>query len=140
MSAPDYAKPLPALDDANAAFWAAAKRDAVAVQRCSGCGVHRFPAARLCAACRGEECDWVTVSGRGRIESFCVFHQVYFPGFADDVPYNVVHVRLEEGAQLFSNLVGIANEDIKIGMAVEACFEAVTAEVTLVKFRPARPA
>ena len=37
---------------------------------------------------------------------------------------------------LFSNLVGIANHAIEIGMAVEASFEPATDAVTLVKFKP----
>ena len=61
-----------------------------------------------------------------------VGHTVY-----GKLPDNVVLVRLDCGAKLFSNLVGVANHEFRIGMPVEAHFEAVTPEVTLVKFRPA---
>jgi hypothetical protein len=63
-----------------------------------------------------------------------VFHKPYFPGLA--VPYAVVQVRLGCGVRLFSNLAGVANEDIRIGMRVVASFEDVSSEVTLLKFRP----
>lgn len=35
-----------------------------------------------------------------------------------------------------SNMVDCAIEDVKIGMPVEAVFEDVSEEITLVKFRP----
>ncbi len=132
----DYLKPLPALDDRNRPFWDAAGRGELHLQSCLDCGVLRFPATRYCAGCRGERSAWRKVSGRGKVQSFCVFHQVYFEGFRQDVPYNVVVVTLDDGPRLFSNLVGIANDEIRIGMPVEAFFDKATPDVTLVKFQP----
>jgi uncharacterized OB-fold protein len=131
------AKPLPHLDDANRPFWEGAPQGRLMLQRCAQCGAWRFPAAPCCAHCRSPEARWEAASGRGVVQSFCIFHKAYFPGFAGELPYNVVQVRLEEGAQLFSNLLDVANEDIRIGMAVEACFEDLTPEIGIVKFRPA---
>ena len=53
------------------------------------------------------------------------------------MPYNVIQVKLEEGVQLFSNLVGLPNDRIAIGMKLRAQFERATESVTLVKFAPA---
>jgi uncharacterized OB-fold protein len=133
----DYAKPLPADDPANRPFWEGARRGVVMLQRCLECGRHRFPGARYCAQCRGAGSAWVETSGAGVIESFCTFHKAYWPGFASDVPYEVVQVLLDEGVRLFSNLVGVPRERIRLGMRVRARFEAVTPEVTLVKFSEA---
>jgi uncharacterized OB-fold protein len=133
----DYRKPLPRLDDGNRPFWEGARRGELCVQRCVDCGTLRFPAARHCARCLGDRSDWTRLSGRGTVESFCVFHQPYVAGFEAELPYNVVLVRLDEGPMLFSNLVDIANDQIRIGMAVTAWFEPVTAERGLVKFRAA---
>lgn len=132
----DYRKPLPRLDDTNAPFWEGARQGELRLQRCTTCGTHRFPARRRCTQCGGEESRWVPVSGRGTVWSFCHFHQVYFEGFRAEMPYNVVQVRLEEGAMLFSNLVGVERGQIRIGMAVEPYFDPVTSKVTLVKFKP----
>jgi uncharacterized OB-fold protein len=68
-----------------------------------------------------------------------VFHQAYFRGFESELPYNVAEVELDEGPRLLTNLVGVANDDIRAGMPVEIVFEEATAEITLAKFRP-RPA
>jgi uncharacterized OB-fold protein len=132
-----YGKPLPRLDDANRPFWEGARQGELRLQQCTACGTHRFPARRHCARCGGEESRWAPVSGRGTVWSFCFFHQVYFEGFRADAPYNVVQIRLEEGAMLFSNLVGVERERIRIGMTVLPHFDPVTDEVTLVKFKPA---
>lgn len=79
------------------------------------------------------------VSGRGTVWSACEFHRLYFKGFASELPYAVILVQLEEGPLLYSNLLGLDFDDIRIGMAVEAVFETVTEAVTLLKFRRALP-
>ncbi|HUT50617.1 MAG TPA: OB-fold domain-containing protein [Alphaproteobacteria bacterium] len=136
-----YAKPLPRLDDANAPFWAAAKAHELKLQKCADCSTLRFPATRHCASCGSTKSGWEAVSGRGTVESWCRFHQVYFEGFGTEVPYTVIVVRLNEGPRLFSNLVGASagghESEIEIGLPVDVYFDDVTPEVTLVKFKPA---
>ena len=131
-----YAKPLPQMTPEMRPFWDAARRHQLVVQRCLGCGAHRFPARDLCSRCLSREAEWVPVSGRGTIFSWAVMHQVYHPGFAAEVPYAVVVVALEEGARLISNLVGCPLGDVTAGMPVEVTFDDVTPDVTLPKFRP----
>ncbi len=129
-----YAKPLPHVTPLTQPFWDGARAGRLLVQRCGQCGTFRFPPARICHACLSEEVAWVPVSGRGTVWSMCEFHRSYFKGFEADLPYNVVLVRLEEGPRLYSNLVGLPYERITIGMRVQAVFEPVTEEVTLLKF------
>jgi uncharacterized OB-fold protein len=64
-----------------------------------------------------------------------VFHQSYFRSYDNDIPYNVAEVELEEGPRMLTNLVGIANDQIRAGMPVEIVFDDVTGEITLAKFR-----
>ena len=132
-----YAKPIPAVTPDLRPFFDAAKRRELVVQRCRGCGALRFPAREICSQCLSRRVEWVPVSGRGEIFSYNVMHQVYHPGFATEVPYAVVVVQLDEGAKMISNLVGVAPQDIRIGMRVEVVFEDVSDEVTLPKFRAA---
>ena len=131
-----YAKPLPRLEGPNLPFWEGARAGKLMLQRCVDCAKWRFPAARYCPRCRSERVEWVPASGRGTVESFCVFHKVYFQGFAPEAPYAVVQVLLEEDVRLFSNLADVPNDQIRIGTPVIAYFERATADVTLVKFRP----
>ena len=115
-------------------FFEAAARNELRIQRCTACGTHRFPARAICSECLSLESEWVPVSGRGEIFSFNVMHQVYHPGFAGEVPYAVVVVKLAEGTKMISNLVGVSPQDIRIGMPVRVVFERITDEVTLPKF------
>jgi uncharacterized OB-fold protein len=128
-----YKKPIPAITPDMQPFFDAAKRHELVVQRCTQC----FPAREICSTCLSRAAQWVPVSGAGEIFSYNVMHQVYHPGFADEVPYAVVVVKLREGAKMTSNLVGVAPRDIKIGMPVTVVFEDITDEVTLPKFAPA---
>lgn len=132
-----YAKPIPAITPEMQPFFAAAKQHELVVQRCTQCGTHRFPAREICSQCLSRDAAWVRASGAGEIFSFNIMHQVYHPGFADTVPYAVVIVKLQEGAKMLSNLVGVAPHDIKIGMRVRVVFEDITEEITLPKFAPA---
>jgi uncharacterized OB-fold protein len=80
---------------------------------------------------------WQKSAGRGRVSSWVIYNKVYYDGFADAIPYNVVQVELEDGPRLTSNLVGVANSDIKYEMKVEVIFDDVAPGVTIPKFRPA---
>ena len=55
-----------------------------------------------------------------------------------DTPYAVLLVQLAEGPRMISSLVEADHGAVAIGMAVEIVFDAVTDQVTLPRFRPAR--
>ena len=75
------------------------------------------------------------MSGRGTIYSFVVFHRVYHPGFAEDVPYVAAVVQLEEGPRLPTLIVDGIEHDVSCDMPVEVVYDDVTDTVTLPKFR-----
>ncbi len=135
MSTDAAAKPVPEVTPALAPFFAAARERRLLVQRCGGCGVLRFPPRELCSGCLATDATWVEVSGRGEIYSFNIMHQVYHPGFAADVPYAVVVVKLAEGPKLTSNVIDCPPHELRVGMPVTVVFEEMTPEVTLPKFR-----
>jgi hypothetical protein len=66
-------------------------------------------------------------------------HAPRSPAARDRVPYNVAQVQLDEDPQLIliTNLVGIRNEDIRIGMPVRVVFEEHSPGVMLPKFERA---
>jgi uncharacterized OB-fold protein len=126
--------PLPTIAGPDKPFWQALRRREVQVQRCLDCGTHRFPATRCCAHCRSEQSEWVAVAPTGTLETWCVFHRAYFEDVP--VPYTVIQVRLDCGVRVFSNPAGVETDALRIGMAVEAMFEDVAPDVTLLKFKP----
>jgi uncharacterized OB-fold protein len=132
-----YNKPLPDLSNPRTRpFWAAARQHELRVQRCPKCGYYRYPPAPRCPECLDVNDDWVQVSGRGKIWSFNIYHHLFSRAFEADLPYNTALVELEEGPRLITNIVGVSNDDLMVEMPVEVCFEDVTDEVSLVKFRP----
>jgi uncharacterized OB-fold protein len=133
-TAATYLKPVPKIDDTNRPHWEGAQKGELRVQHCKSCGTYRYPPARWCSECLSEDIEWVKVSGKGAVWSWCVFHRQYFKGFDGEMPYAVVLVELDEGPKLYSNLVGVSKDDIRIGMRVRAAFEQATPELTLVKF------
>jgi uncharacterized OB-fold protein len=78
------------------------------------------------------------MSGRGTIATWVVFHKLYHPSFARDLPYNVAFIQLEEGPRIIANVVGASNDELRIGMPVEVVFDKVNEEVTIPRFRPTK--
>ncbi len=131
-----YQKPLPAVTSLNQPYWDGLKKRELRMQQCDGCSRVWFPPSPLCPRCWSRKFSWKPLSGRGRVNSWVVFHQAYFKSYEHDIPYNVAEVELDEGPRILTNLVGIANADIRAGMPVEIVFDDVTNEITLAKFKP----
>jgi uncharacterized OB-fold protein len=136
MANPNYSKPLPAISELNRPYWDGLKNHQLRLQKCASCATIWSPPAPLCPRCWSREIVWTDLSGRGRVNSWVVFHQSYFRGFEGELPYNVAEVELDEGPRLLTNLVGVDNAAIRAGMRVEIVFDEVTEAITLAKFRP----
>jgi hypothetical protein len=137
--AAEYSKPLPRPlnPELTRPFWEAAKRHELVMPRCKTCDQLFFYPRSECPRCLGSDLEWVGVSGRGRLHSFTIINQPVNAAFRDDVPYVYAVVQLIEGPRMISNLVECDVESISVDMPVEAVFDDVTPEWTLVKFKPA---
>ncbi|MEM9682950.1 MAG: OB-fold domain-containing protein [Pseudomonadota bacterium] len=131
-----YEKPLPLIDVWSRPFWDACKEKRLIAQQCEESGEIWLPPSPVSPVTRTDAWRWIDLSGNGRVWSFVVMHQRYFEGFADDLPYNIVQILLDEGPMLISNLVGIENDRIEVDMPVEVVFEEATEAITLPKFQP----
>lgn len=129
------AKPLPQRTADNGPFLDGLREGRVLLQRCDACQSLRYPATRQCPTCLRDQHTWTAVSGRGRVYSFIIVHQVYQSAFEADVPYNVAVIQLEEGPRIVTNLVGCANDAIRIGLSVEPEFVKVEGDRCVLKFR-----
>jgi len=132
-----YIKPLPEADKWSGPFFEKAREGKLVAQRCNASGRFFFPPSPVSPVTRDGNWEWVELSGKGKIGSFVVMHQKYFPGFGDEVPYPVIEVELSEGIRLLSSIVELGDRELSVGMPVEVVFDAVTDEVTLPKFKPA---
>ena len=133
----EAAKPLPIISDYNRPFWEGTRSHEFRLQRCNSCRKLWAPNGPVCPHCFSEDYTWDRTDGRGKVASWVVFHKVYHPGFAKDAPYNVAFIELTEGPRVIANVVGVKNEDLKIGMPVEVVFEDVNDEISIPKFRKA---
>lgn len=131
----DYGKPLPQVRRETRGFWEGCKRHELLIQRCEDCGTYRHYPRPMCACCGSWNVEWAKATGKGRVYSYIVTHQLFHPAFFDDVPYAVVIVELEEGVRMVSNIVDCGPDEVYIGMPVEVVFDDVTEEVTLPRFR-----
>ncbi len=130
-------KPIPEPDEASAPFFDGAARGVLMIMRCEGCGTYLAPGTRFCSECLGEDLTWTEASGRGELFTFGIMHQRYHPGFDAEIPYNIAVVELEEGPRVNTNVVGCSNDELVVGMKLQAVFEKVADGVHLPKFRPA---
>ena len=131
-------RPLPVLTEHNRPFWAAAATHKLVLPHCNACGKIFFPIGPVCPDCFSMDLGWQQVSGRGTISSFVVFRQPFFAFYKDKVPYAVAQVQLEEGPRFNGNMLGIAVDQIRIGMPVEVTFEKVDDDITLAQFQLAQ--
>ena len=138
MTTTEYTKPLPRPQALDMPYWEGLKKHELRMQKCSDCGHIWFPPAFGCPKCLSTKYEWAKLSGKGKVWSWSIFHQVYYKSFAPEVPYNVIQVQVEEGPIMISNMVECKNEDIKCDMRVEIVFDHVTEAVTLPKFKPIR--
>ena len=129
-------RPLPVADNWNKPFWAACAEGKLTLQRCKVTGKCFFPPAPVSPFTGRPEWEWITASGRGTLWSFIIFHQSYFPGMRDELPYPVVMVKLEEGPYLLTNLDGLEPKDLKIGMPLAVRFPGGPEGFVLPQFGP----
>ena len=131
----EYNKALPQVTLATRPFWDGARRHELMAYKCLNCGRYYWPAVH-CMVCKKPEMAWVKISGKGEIFTFTIIHQASHPAWQAEIPYNVSWVKLDEGPIILSKITGCENEDIYLGMRVEAVFDDVTEDVTLPMFRP----
>jgi uncharacterized OB-fold protein len=128
---------LPLIDAESGPFWAAAREGRLLIMHCRACDRPYFYARRYCPRCWSDETEWREAAGRGRVYSYSVVHQNPAPPFRDWCPYAVLVVELDEGVRMMANWDRASPLDaLAVGVPVRVTFEAVTAEVSLPRFRP----
>jgi uncharacterized OB-fold protein len=119
----------------SAPFWAGCAAHELRYQRCADCGQAAFPPAEHCRNCLSFQLDWITSAGLGEIYSWTLVHRPVTAEFAP--PYAPAIVTLDEGYQLLTNIIGVATDELAIGLGVKVQFCSVTADLTLPYFTKA---
>jgi uncharacterized OB-fold protein len=126
-------------DDLSAPFWDALREGRFVLQRCQDCGLFIHFPRPICRRCQSFRLAYEQVSGAGTVYSFTETHRGLTPYFATRTPYLLAAIELQEqpGLRMLSNLVDIAEPDVRFGMPVQVRFEQLTPEITLPVFAPA---
>lgn len=125
---------LPELTPETGFFWTSGQDGKLRIQRCGTCGRYQHPPFPRCTQCGSEDVAPAEVSGRGRVATYTINHEPWYPGLP--VPFVYAAIELAEQAQLylFSN-VEVPPEDARIGLPVTVYFEQDD-DVWLPQFRP----
>lgn len=131
----EYNKPLPRGEGYHGEFYEFCRQHELRFQQCSDCGSWRHMPRECCNRCGSFDWSWQRSGGTGVVFSWTIIHRALHPGFADELPYAAVVVELDEGVRLVSSVVGIAADELRIGLPVEVVFDDVSPDTTLHKFR-----
>ncbi|MGD1283504.1 Zn-ribbon domain-containing OB-fold protein [Mycobacterium seoulense] len=113
-------------------FWQGCRSEELRYQRCDACGHANFPPTEHCRQCLSAQVRWERSGGLGEIYSWTVVHRPVTAEFSP--PYAPAIVTLDEGYQMLTNVVGLAPEELRIGMRVRVQFHAAGPDVTLPYF------
>lgn len=130
-------KPVPRVSTWTAEFWKGCREGKLLIQRCRSCGKNIFYPRMCCIDCFSEDLEWVESSGKGRVYSYTIVRNNAPSAFLEDMPFVIAIVKLDEGVQMCTNIVGCAPEEVYCEMPVEVTFEKLNDEFTLPKFKPA---
>jgi uncharacterized protein len=104
-SEPAAGRIVPGESPLTAAYWAAARRGVILLQRCAHCAVVVHPPEPVCPGGTGHELRWFEASGQGRLASFTSVDHAVHPAVRGRLPYLVALVELDEGPRIVCNLV-----------------------------------
>lgn len=131
-------KPVPVPDELTAPFWEAANRGVLAIQHCAACERYVHPPEAVCPHCQSTDLAFREVSGRARVYTHTVVRDNITRGFAEGEPYVIGIIELveQERLVLVANVVGVAPEEVRIGMPLRVTFERLTDDIALPQFEP----
>lgn len=83
------------LDVENLAYFKHCAAHDFHLQKCSACGLVRYPPTTACPWCAHPKSAWVPVEGRGAVHSYTEVHHAIQPAFKVHTPYLILLVDLD---------------------------------------------
>lgn len=103
-------------------FWEGCAKEQLLYQRCPDCDAVQFYPRSRCCRCHADKLDWQASSGYGVVHSYTVVHKAADPAFAEDTPYILALLDMEEGFRMMTNLLVADSATVRIGDAVKVVF------------------
>lgn len=113
----------PAGDADSQPFWQSCARHAMELQRCDACAQFRYPPRPMCPHCLSDRATWTPVAGTGSVHVQLGVHPRARDAASE--PYSLTMVQLDEGVRMWSNVVGTAPDDVRIGDRVRLVYDDV---------------
>ncbi len=128
-------KPQPSRDDAP--FWAGCAQRKLVVRHCDACDRSFHPPMPSCPRCAATRLSWKQVSGNGEVYTYTVSHHPTFPALKGHGAYNVAVIMLDgaDDVRLVSNVVGIENDELRIGLPVSVYWDDIGDGMYLPRFQ-----
>lgn len=121
--------PLPVPTEWSAPFWDGVNEGKLRYQFCAEAQEAVMYPKRLSPYTLRDTLEWCESAGRGVIYTFTIQRVGAPSGFADELPYVIAVIKLDEGFQMLSNVVGVdvdANADaIHCGARVRVVFREI---------------
>ncbi len=83
------------LDVENLAYFKHCAAHDFHLQKCSACGLLRYPPTTGCPWCASPKSEWVPVEGKGAVHSYTEVHHAIQPAFKAHTPYLILLVDLD---------------------------------------------
>ena len=109
------------MTDEATAFRDALAHEQVLAQRCASCGRSSLPPAPSCLHCGSADVQHVDAATTGALYTWTVTHVAFDPAYADEVPYTVGVVDLDDGSRL-SGMVEEPAENVRAGMRLQVAW------------------
>jgi uncharacterized OB-fold protein len=132
-------KPVPYPSIETQFFWDKVNEDELWIQRCVDCGGKPYFYPRFfCPTCLSTNVEWFKTSGKGRLHTYMINHRPP-PAFADEGPYAIAVVELDEGVKMMTNIHGveITPENLVLDMPLEVVFEEIAPGRKVPYWKPA---
>jgi hypothetical protein len=95
--------------------------------KCKNCGDIAFPPRLVCPRCQSRAFETIKLADAGKIITYTVIRVPPQP-FADQTPYALGIVELDDGVRLMGQVVDCGFEDLKIGKRVQVEFRRISEE------------
>ncbi|HTC14184.1 MAG TPA: OB-fold domain-containing protein [Steroidobacteraceae bacterium] len=129
-------RPDPVYTPDAAFFWEGAARGELLGQRCADCQRLAHPPRPMCPFCHSLKREVVRLSGRGTVCSWTIPRHPAPLGFAE--PPIVALIELAEGIRLVSNVVEVAQAEMRNGLSVQVLFAPTRGGRAVPVFRPVK--
>tara|TARA_R110002020_G_scaffold75315_16_gene191811 strand:+ start:21384 stop:21797 length:414 start_codon:yes stop_codon:yes gene_type:complete len=116
---------LPISSTLDEPWYAAARGGQLLFQRSTSTGAPVWYPRRLAPGTLADDLEWAEASGRGTLYSYSIVYRTPNSEFADEVPYVLALVDLDEGVRLTTRIVDTEPDALVVGARVDVIFEPI---------------